>query len=66
MKPQTPPESPTDDFFRHRLENLIDARHELVKLAGLIDWEHFNTQWGGTFCEAGRVSRHDRLLACTT
>tara|TARA_B100000470_G_C19677008_1_gene340209 strand:- start:658 stop:792 length:135 start_codon:yes stop_codon:yes gene_type:complete len=44
MKPQTDPESPTDDFFRHRLEIPIDARHELVKLAGLIAWEHFNTQ----------------------
>ena len=37
MKPQTPPDFPTDDLFRHRLENLMDMRHQLVKLAELID-----------------------------
>jgi len=41
MKPQTPPETPTDYLFRHRLENLIDTRHELVKLSELIDWGRF-------------------------
>ena len=27
-----------DDLLRSRLVDLIDMRHELVKLAALIDW----------------------------
>ena len=63
MKPQKPPESPTDDLFRHRLETLIDTRHELVKLSELIDWERFDTRWGETFCEDGRPVIATRLIA---
>ena len=28
---------PQDELFRNRLENLIGQRHELVRLAALID-----------------------------
>ncbi len=63
MKPQTPPDLPTDDLFRHRLENLIDTRHELVKPSELIDWEYFDVQWGETFCENGRPGIATRLIA---
>jgi len=63
MKPQPPPDSPTGDLFRHRLDNLIDQRHELVKLAALIDWDHFEVQWGETFCEAGRPAIATRMIA---
>ena len=34
-----PPEQ--DDLLRPRLVDLIDLRHELVALAGLIDWDFF-------------------------
>ena len=30
-----------DDLLRPRLVDLIDMRHEMVKLAALIDWEFF-------------------------
>ncbi len=63
MKPRERPDSPTDDLFRHRLENLIDTRHELVKLAKLVDWERFDVQWGEAFCEAGRPAISTRLIA---
>ena len=63
MKPQIPPDLPTDDLFRHRLENLIDTRHELVKLSELIDWEHFDAQWGEAFCEVGRPAIATHLIA---
>lgn len=29
----------TDDLFRNRLENMINPRHGLVKLAGIMPWE---------------------------
>ena len=49
MKPQRPAESPTDDLFRKRLDNLIDRRHELVRLAALMDWDRFDAEWGEAF-----------------
>ena len=42
MKPRKPPPE-QDDLLRARLVEMIDMRHELVKLAALIDWEHFET-----------------------
>ena len=36
-------------LLRPRLVDLIDLRHELVKLASLIDWEFFETEWAGFF-----------------
>ena len=41
MRPHPVP-TPADDesdLFRNRLDNLIDMRHELVRLSGLIDWK---------------------------
>jgi len=63
MKPQMPPDLPTDDLFRNRLDNLIDRRHELVRLAQLIDWQHFDSEWGAAFCEHGRPAIATRLIA---
>ena len=37
------------DLLRPRLTDMIDMRRELVKLAGLIDWECFETEWAGFF-----------------
>jgi len=40
MKPKTrAPEQ--DDLLRPRLSDMIDMRHELVRLEGLIDWDFF-------------------------
>ena len=36
-----------DDLLRPRLVDMIDPRHELVKLAALIDWEVFEREWAG-------------------
>lgn len=38
-----------DDLLRARLVEIIDLRHELVKLAALIDWEFFEREWAGLF-----------------
>jgi hypothetical protein len=37
-----PPEQ--DDLLRPRLDDMIDPRHELVKLAALIYWEVFERE----------------------
>ena len=44
MKPRKPP-AEQDDLLRARLVEMIDMRHELVKLAALIDWEVFEREW---------------------
>ena len=64
MRPRSQEPSPQDEMFRNRLENLIDQRHELVRLAGLIDWEEFDRQWGPLFSEKrGAPAIPTRLIA---
>ena len=57
-----PPEQ--DDLLRPRLVDLIDLRHELVKLAALIDWDFFEREWAGFFpSTTGRPATSPRLVA---
>ena len=57
-----PPEQ--DDLLRPRLVDLIDLRHELVKLADLIDWNFFEREWSGFFpSTTGRPATSPRLVA---
>jgi transposase, IS5 family len=50
-----------DDLLRPKL---IDLRHELVKLATLIDWEVFEREWAGFFPSGkGRPATEPRLVA---
>uniref|UniRef100_A4WPA8 Transposase InsH N-terminal domain-containing protein n=1 Tax=Cereibacter sphaeroides (strain ATCC 17025 / ATH 2.4.3) TaxID=349102 RepID=A4WPA8_CERS5 len=57
-----PPEQ--NDLFRPRLVDMIDMRHELVTLAGLIDWEFFEREWAGFFpSTTGRPATSPRLVA---
>ena len=46
MKPRKPP-SNQDDLLRARLVEMIDMRHELVKLSALIDWGIFEQECAG-------------------
>ncbi|MDG3042440.1 IS5 family transposase [Roseicyclus marinus] len=53
-----------DDLLRPRLTNMIDMRHALVKLAALIDWDFFETEWAGFFpSHMGRPATSPRLVA---
>lgn len=57
-----PPEQ--DDLLRPRLVDMIDPRHELVKLAALIDWEVLEERWSGFFPSGtGRPATPPRLVA---
>ena len=63
MLPKTPTLS-ADDLFRMRLEAMIDARHELVRLAKLIDWKRFEDAFGPLYEEnRGRPALPTRLMA---
>ena len=63
MKPH-PRQDEQDDLLRPRLTDMIDMRHELVKLAALIDWEFFAREWAGFFpSHRGRPATPTRLVA---
>jgi hypothetical protein len=56
-----PPVIPrVDDLFRQELVNIIDTRHELVKLARLFDWTVFDRQFGVHFVLTTVVRRCQR------
>ncbi len=63
MQPK-PRQSEQDDLLRPRLVDLIDMRHELIKLEALIDWEFFEREWAGFFpSSTGRPATSPRLVA---
>jgi IS5 family transposase len=61
-----PPVSPPPDqpeLFRSALVNLVDRRHPLVRLAGLIDWDRFAIAFGPLYSEGvGRPGLPSRLM----
>ena len=50
MRPKESDLSLATDLFRNRLENLLDQRHELYRLAGLIEWGEFDAAFGELYC----------------
>ena len=63
MRPRRPKAAPSDDLFRARLSNQLDLKHPLIRLASLIDWESFETQFGSLYHETlGRPGKPTRLM----
>ena len=63
MKPREPEKSGVEDLFRERLENLIDLRHPLAKLAEAVDWAVFEEAFGALYdVEQGRPGVPIRLM----
>src|SRR3712207_1485356 len=63
MRPKQPKVEPQEDLFRARLENLVDPRHPLVRLAGLTDWARFEAAFGPLYTDAiGRPGLPTRLM----
>lgn len=53
-----------DDLLRPSLTDMINMRHELVRLEALIDWEFFEREWAGFFpSHTGRPATSPRLVA---
>jgi IS5 family transposase len=62
MRPKLPEARP-DDLFRSSLESILDPRHELLKLAGLIDWTRFDDAFGTHYHDRkGRRGSPTRLM----
>jgi len=49
MRPKKRDEKGSGDLFRARLDQIIDMKHELVRLAGEIDWDWIDNQVADCF-----------------
>ena len=56
------PSSGKHDLFRERLDAMINMKHRLVKLAGVIDWPGFDQAFGGFYRPVGRPAKPTRLM----
>ena len=64
MKPHERRETGEQDLFRARLDQIIDMSHELVKLAGTIDWRFLEARFGEVYSVgAGMPPLPTRLMA---
>jgi len=50
VKPQ---DSGVEELFRAKLKNIINLRHELVRLGDLIDWARPEAHFAPYYSEAG-------------
>ena len=54
MRPSETVSKSEADLFPSRLDQVINRRHGLVQLAGLIDWKFFDQQFESLYSETGR------------
>jgi transposase, IS5 family len=50
------------DLYRSRLDQILDQRHELFRLATLIDWDRFDQEFGRFYRPLGRPAKPTRLM----
>jgi IS5 family transposase len=62
MQPRKPESSRHDDLFRTKLEQMINQRHELCRLAQVIDWPSCEQRFGALYADEGRPGLPLRLL----
>ena len=63
MRPKQASPETDQELFRSRLENIVDARHPLVRFAGLIDWQQFEAAFGVLYKDGvGRPALPTRLM----
>ena len=64
MQPKERRDAGQTDLFRARLDQILDMKHALVKLAGQIDWGFLEKAFGETYEESvGRPALATRLMA---
>ena len=62
MKPRKIEQIPQDDLFLLRLDQMLNQRHVLYKLANQIDWNAAEEQFGNLYSEEGRPGISIRLM----
>ena len=66
MRPKKHEPTGLNDLFRARLDQIINMQHELVQLAGKIDWKWIDGKRSLTapcrdFCKSSDVDRIDEI-----
>jgi IS5 family transposase len=62
MRPRQHVAAKSDDLFRARLEQIIDMKHELVQLAGKIDWAWIDDEIAPLYSDNGRPGIETRFV----
>ncbi|MGH7184924.1 MAG: IS5 family transposase [Pseudomonadota bacterium] len=64
MKPRERRETGAQDMFRSRLDQIINMKHELVKLAKAVSWSFIETKCGAVYADGpGMPPLPTRLMA---
>ncbi len=64
MKPKRPQEVVQNDLFKTRLDEFLNPKHELYRLASKIDWARLDEEFGPFFeAEQGAPALSTRLIA---
>lgn len=62
MRPKKHKTVGSNDLFRARLDQIINLKHELVLLAGKVDWDWIDGEIAPLYSENGRPALPFRLL----
>src|SRR6185295_6189729 len=62
MRPKKQKTTGSDDLFRARLDQIINMKHELVQLAGKVDWDWIDGEIAPLYSENGRPGIETRFM----
>jgi len=62
MRPKRHETTGSGDLFRARLDQIINMKHELVQLAGTIDWAWIDSEIAPLYSEKGRPGIETRFV----
>lgn len=62
MRPKSTDQTGSGDLFRSRLDQIINMKHELVRLGDEIDWTWIDDQLADLFSENGRPAVPTRYM----
>src|SRR5690349_21039008 len=62
MRPKKHETTDASDLFRARLDQIINMKHELVQLAGKLDWEWLDGEIAPLYSDKGRPATSTRFV----
>jgi transposase, IS5 family len=62
MRPKKQRTTGSSDLFRARLDQIIDMKHELVRLGGQIDWNWIDGEVAPLYSDQGRPGIETRFV----
>ena len=62
MRPKKHETTEASDLFRARLDQIINMKHELVQLAGKLDWEWLDGEIAPLYSDKGRPGIKTRFV----